>query len=201
MVVGIVLAAGASTRLGRPKQTLPLGESTVLGWVSAAAAASALDRVVVVCDPDTAAGFRAPAGVETAIREHPGGACTRSILAGMNAAGRVEAAMLLLGDMPGVAASAIDRLLEGWRRARPWAAIASYTDGDGHPLVFSAAAFADLRALRGDRAVWRLLDERRGRVGRIAIAGPRPADIDDWHGYLAVVAALAPETAVPPPPG
>ena len=32
-VCGIVLGAGASRRLGRPKQTLPLGDTTLLGWV------------------------------------------------------------------------------------------------------------------------------------------------------------------------
>jgi len=48
-VSGLVLAAGASTRLGQPKQLLPYGTTTLLGRVVAeAGAASALDEVVVV---------------------------------------------------------------------------------------------------------------------------------------------------------
>ena len=35
MIVGLVLAAGASQRLGRPKQTLPFGDTTLLGRVVA----------------------------------------------------------------------------------------------------------------------------------------------------------------------
>jgi CTP:molybdopterin cytidylyltransferase MocA len=45
---GIVLGAGTSSRLGRPKQTLPLGDTTLLGWVTRNAEASALDEVVLV---------------------------------------------------------------------------------------------------------------------------------------------------------
>ena len=48
-VSGLVLAAGASTRLGQPKQLLPFGATTLLGRVvSEVKAASALDEVVVV---------------------------------------------------------------------------------------------------------------------------------------------------------
>ncbi|GAC1309670.1 MAG: hypothetical protein NVSMB16_06170 [Acidimicrobiales bacterium] len=47
-VVGVILGAGSSKRLGRPKQTLALGDTTVLGWTVRAAEASGLDEVVVV---------------------------------------------------------------------------------------------------------------------------------------------------------
>ena len=47
-VVGVLLGAGSSRRLGRPKQTLPLGDTTVLGWTIRDAEKSALDRLCVV---------------------------------------------------------------------------------------------------------------------------------------------------------
>jgi molybdenum cofactor cytidylyltransferase len=47
-VCGLVLGAGGSRRLGRPKQTLPLGDTTVLGWTLRDAEQSSLDRVCVV---------------------------------------------------------------------------------------------------------------------------------------------------------
>ncbi len=64
--------------------------------------------------------------------------------------------MLLLGDMPGVDAGGIDGVRSEFERERPWAAVTSYRDAPGHPFVFSAAAFPALRALRGDKAVWKL---------------------------------------------
>ncbi len=47
-VYGIVLGAGRSTRLGRPKQILPFGDTTLLGWTVRDAETSGLDRVIVV---------------------------------------------------------------------------------------------------------------------------------------------------------
>jgi molybdenum cofactor cytidylyltransferase len=47
-VVGIVMGAGGSRRLGRPKQSLPLGDTTLLGWALRDAEASRLDDVVLV---------------------------------------------------------------------------------------------------------------------------------------------------------
>ena len=48
MITGIVLGAGSSRRLGRPKQTLPFGDTTLLGWTLRNVEASSLDRVELV---------------------------------------------------------------------------------------------------------------------------------------------------------
>ncbi len=48
-VTGLVLGAGGSARLGRPKQTLPYGDTTLLGHVSSGspAVACAFDQIIV----------------------------------------------------------------------------------------------------------------------------------------------------------
>ena len=50
-VTGIILAAGRSRRLGRPKQLLPFGETTLLGRVVENALAGPLEQVVLVLGP------------------------------------------------------------------------------------------------------------------------------------------------------
>ena len=112
-MVGIVLGAGASRRLGRPKQTLPFGDTTLLGYALGQAEASALERVVLVVG---GAADEALAGVEltrasVARNDSYGTGCASSLLAGLDAAGEAEAIMLLLGDMPGVGAAAIDEVM------------------------------------------------------------------------------------------
>ena len=86
--------------------------------------------------------------------------------------------------MPGVDAEVIDSVRADWERHRPWAATTSY-EGDvlGHPFVFSAGAFADLRALHGDKAVWKIVDGNPDRVCRVAIARELPRDVDTWEDY------------------
>jgi molybdenum cofactor cytidylyltransferase len=191
-VVGIVLGAGSSRRLGRPKQTLPLGNTTLLGWVLRDVEASSLDRVVLVIGgaADEALSGIAPARAEVARNDAYGEGCASSLLAGLDAAGSCEAVMLLLGDMPGVDAAVIDVVRAEWERERPWALVTEYDDGLGHPLVFSAPAFPALRALHGDKAVWKLVDAEPGRVHRARVERALPRDVDTWEDYRAVERAL-----------
>ena len=187
-VVGIVLGAGASRRLGRPKQTLPLGDTTLLGWVLREVEASRLDRVVLVLGgaADEARAALHPTRAEIVSNADYGSGCASSLLAGLDAAGRPEAAMLVLGDMPGVDARLIDAVRDDWQRHRPWACVTDYRGEPGHPLIFSAAAFGDLRALHGDKAVWKLLDTYPERFRAVPVDEPLPRDVDTWGDYAAV---------------
>jgi molybdenum cofactor cytidylyltransferase len=191
-VVGIVLGAGSSRRLGRPKQTLPLGDTTLLGWVMRDVEASSLERVVLVVG---GAADEALAGLKlrraaVAYNEGYGDGCAASLLAGLGAAGDCDAIMLLLGDMPGIDPALIDEVRRGWEAERPWGAVTSYHNGLGHPFVFSAEAFPELRGLHGDKAVWKLVDGGPQRVHRLAVARPLPRDVDTWSDYQEVAAAF-----------
>jgi molybdenum cofactor cytidylyltransferase len=186
-VVGVVLAAGSSRRLGRPKQTLAFGGRTLLSHVVANVEASALDRVVVVLGGDATAATPEGGRAELSYAECEGGGCAASVQAGLDAAGECAAIVVLLGDMPGVTPTIIDQVVGHWRSAPTWAAIASYADGLGHPFLFSADAFPTLRSLHGDKAVWKIVDrESEDAVARITIDGPVPRDVDTWSDYADV---------------
>jgi molybdenum cofactor cytidylyltransferase len=188
-VVGIVLGAGSSTRLGRPKQTLPLAGTTVLGWAVREAEASGLDRVVVVLGGagDEAAAALPGGRAATVYNEDYGSGCASSLLAGLGAAGGASAIVMLLGDVPGLEHGTIDAVLAGWKAEPTWAAVTQFQGGLGHPFVFSAEAFGTLRGLHGDKAVWKIVDaEPEQRVRRIRVERPLPRDIDTWVDYLEV---------------
>ena len=192
MICGIVLGAGSSRRLGRPKQTLPLGDTTLLGWVVRDVEASSLDRVIVVVGgaaEDAAAGLL-PGRAEVVSNARYATGCASSLLAGLDAAGECDGVMLLLGDMPGVDAEVIDAVRGDWERHRPWAAVTVYQGVPGHPFVFSSDAFDALRALHGDKAVWKILDAQPDRVPRVPVDRPLPPDVDTWDDYLAVCERL-----------
>jgi molybdenum cofactor cytidylyltransferase len=187
-IVGIVLGAGSSRRLGRPKQTLPFGDTTLLGHVLRDAEASSLDRVVLVLGgaAEAALAGAAPARAEVVVNEAYGSGCASSLLAGFDATGPADAVVLVLGDMPGVGPEVIDAVRAAWERDRPWAALADWRGTPGHPLAFSAEAFPALRALHGDKAVWKLIEADPGRVLRVPVDRDRPADVDTWADYEAV---------------
>lgn len=197
-IAGLVLAAGASTRLGRPKQSLMLGDLTLLEHVVRNAESSCLDRVIVVVNEATAAREGRDGRAEHVVNTQAATGASSSLQAGLDALedrSAVDAVMVMLGDMPDVTADIIDSTVAAWRASPSWAAVSEYAGGDvAHPFVFSADAFPQLRRARGDKAVWRLLDGNPG-VARITHDLPTPPDVDTWDDYRALCAAhgVAPE--------
>jgi molybdenum cofactor cytidylyltransferase len=192
VIVGIVLGAGTSRRLGRPKQTLEFGGRPLLTHVVAEVeAAASLDRIVVVVG-DTPPLISSSDRTVVVRNEQPAEGCASSL--------RAALAAMLLGDMPGVTAAIVDDVVDRYRRAPSWAAVTEYDDGLGHPLVFGADSFQELRGLHGDKAVWKIVDrEPPDRVSRIRVPGPVPADVDTWDDYEATYEAFGFDPALRTP--
>lgn len=189
-VTGVVLAAGGSQRLGRPKQLLPYGRSTLLDQALATARACAFDQLICVLGGESDA-IRAAVdlqGVEVVENPGFGEGCSSSLAVALaNVAPVTEVLVLLLADQPGVTPATVAALLAG-RGDAPLAACA-YEDGRGHPLAFARSVFPELEALHGDKGVWKLLDRRAGDVVDVPVAGRIPLDVDTWDDYQAVLAA------------
>ena len=190
-VSGLVLAAGASTRLGQPKQLLPFGRTTLLGHVVAEArAASALDEVIVVIGgaaDDVRA--RVDLGGATVV-ENPqfGEGCSASYRTGLGVVDpRAEAVAILLGDQPGVDHAVIDTVVEEWRRSRDRIMLASYQGREGHPLIFARELFGQLVALKGDKAAWKIVDAHRDWIRAAPLDRPHPRDVNTREEYEALL--------------
>jgi molybdenum cofactor cytidylyltransferase len=192
VVSGLVLAAGGSSRLGRPKQLLPYGGATLLDAVLATARACAFDQLLV------ALGGSAEAvrdgvdlrGADVVLNPGFGRGCSSSIAAAMGSLDpRCDVLVLLLGDQPGVTPRTVGRLLAG--RGDAPLAVCRYGDGRGHPFAFGRTVFGELGELHGDKAVWKLLDRRPADVVEVDVPGPVPLDVDTWADYEAVLAAAA----------
>jgi nicotine blue oxidoreductase len=131
MVAAVVLAAGASTRFGSPKQRLLL--EPVLERVRA----SGVDEILVVL------GAHPVSASARAVRcpdwsRGPGA----SLRCGLAALRRdVEAAVVVLGDGPDLAPAAIDRVVEAWREGAGDVVAASYGGVRGHPVLLARTAW------------------------------------------------------------
>ena len=138
-IAAVVLAAGAATRFGGPKQHVLLPR--VLERLSA----SPVDEIVVVEGAyalrDTVS--RGPIRVVTCPEwEHGPGASLRCGLAVLG--DDVEAAMVIMADGPDLAPEAVARVIESWRRDDGDVVAASYDGARGHPLLAARAAWADV---------------------------------------------------------
>jgi molybdenum cofactor cytidylyltransferase len=191
-VTGLVLAAGGSKRLGRPKQLLPFGAVTLLDHVLQTARACDFDQLLCVLGggADEVRAVVGLSGAQVIENAHFGEGCSSSIAAALGAVdSRSEALVLMLGDQPGVSASTVAKLLAG-RGDAPLAAC-SYTDGRGHPLAFSRGMFPELSALHGDKGVWKLLDRHAGELVDVPVDGAIPRDVDTLEDYQAVLEEVA----------
>jgi CTP:molybdopterin cytidylyltransferase MocA len=131
-VDAVVLAAGAATRFGSPKQRLLLGSV-----LEALAASAEVDEVVVVAGAyeleTTAQVVRCPDW------EIGPGASLRCGLRGLGTG--TEAAVVALADGPDLAPAAVDRIVTAWRGGAGEVVAASYDGARGHPVVLDRAAW------------------------------------------------------------
>ena len=181
-ISALILGAGASQRLGPPKQLLPFRDTTMLGWVVAQAQrAKGLDEVVVVLGR-AADEIRERVDFGSArVVENPvfGEGCSSSYRAGLAAIDSESAAiMIILGDQPGIAPEVIDTLAEEWRQQQGPIALCSYRGRKGHPMIFARSLFAELEVLHGDKAAWKLVDANADAVQEVAIDLPFPDDVN-----------------------
>ena len=195
-VAGLVLAAGGSSRLGRPKQLLPYGRATLLDHTIATARACEFDQLLVAVGGNAGKVRERVdlSGAEVVVNPGFGEGCSSSIAVAMAALDPAATVLvLMLGDQPGVVPATV-RVLLAARGDAPLA-VCSYDDGRGHPFAFGHEVFDELRSLHGDKAVWRMLDERADDVVDIPVAGRIPLDVDTWADYEAVLAASGRSTA------
>jgi molybdenum cofactor cytidylyltransferase len=148
-VAAIVLAAGESSRMGRPKPLLPLNGETFLRHLLAEIRASRVTRTVVVL------GYR-PEVVLAAMPEvapfaivnpnYPLGQLS-SFRVGLDAvADSAEAALLCLADHPFISGALIDALILAHERTQRPIIVPTHGGRRGHPTLFAAALFDELRA-------------------------------------------------------
>lgn len=179
-VTGLVLAAGGSRRLGRPKQLLPFRGRTLLDATLDMARACGFDELLVAVG-GSAPEVRATVDLDgVRVIENPSfsSGCGSSVRTSVGSVAS-DALVLLLGDQPLVRPSDVRRLSS----AGGPVGVCRYTDGLGHPFLFRRPVFADLATLHGDKAVWKLLHSGRYPVTEIDCAGTVPIDVDTIDDY------------------
>lgn len=183
-VAAIVLAAGRSTRMGAANKLLAeLGGTAVVRRVAEAALASQARPVLVVTGHQAEAVRSALAGLDVTFVANPDFAqgLSTSLKAGLRAlSGEADGALILLGDMPRIAAGDLDRLIALFAAEGGEAIIAPLHEGKrGNPVVWPRAYFAEMLELEGDAGAGRLLAAHADRVRGIDLGTDAiHADVD-----------------------
>jgi len=192
----VVLAAGASTRMGRPKQLLPVGGRTLIRRTVDTVLASAAWPVAVVLGAHAASIRPEFARLPVLAVDNPEWAegLASSIRAGMRVLESfslsLDAAVLVLADQPHLSADAIHRLAEAHLRTGQSIVAAHYAGHAGPPALFARRHFAELLALSGPEGARPLFARRAGDLAAVPL--PELAtDLDtpaDYDAFLALPA-------------
>jgi molybdenum cofactor cytidylyltransferase len=189
VIAAIVLAAGASTRMGRQKLTLPMPDGRPLVRLAVEQVlAAGLDETVVVLGGDAEAVSAVLAGlpVRTVANPRYAEGQSTSLRAGLDALRPgTEAVVIALGDQPLPDPGVVRRLVAAFRETGRPIVVPVYRDGRGNPVLFGSALFDELRAVTGDQGGRGVIAGDPDRVAEVPVDAPMPTDIDTPQDYEA----------------
>ena len=200
-VAGIILAAGRGSRMGKAKQLLPFGRTTLLDHVMDTVQRAGLDCVVLVL------GFKAgqirhalnlprreqarPDRSRLQVIDNPDWhkGQSFSVAAGLEALpADMDGALFLLGDQPLVTVQTLRHLVSAFQTSDHWILAPCFNGQRGNPVLVASPLFDRLRQPGGDAGARSLFEEFRHRMHCLAVDDPGILkDVDTPEEYDALV--------------
>lgn len=173
MISAILLAAGKSRRMGRPKLLMPFGQSTIVEQAIDNLLGSVVDEVIVVL------GHGAEEAIKTLVTkpvklmtnpDYEQGMST-SIIAGLTLVdSQVQAVMLALGDQPLINSQTINKLVKEFYNHDKGIAIPTCQGRRGHPIIFAIKYKEKLLELRGDMGGRQIIKDHPDDILEVAVS-------------------------------
>jgi len=176
---GIILAAGASTRFGEPKQLLRLKDKCLLEWVLDAALNSELNRIVLVLGYAhqkilQALGEKSQHSKLLVVTnpQYLKGQSLSLHIGLSKVKDDYPAVMFLLGDQPMLNSATINILLERFWAAEKDVCVPFYRGKRKTPVIFGRRFYTRLMGIKGDRGARQLIDKNPDRVLTVELDNP-----------------------------
>jgi molybdenum cofactor cytidylyltransferase len=196
-IAGIILAAGMSKRLGKPKQLLTIGGESIINRVVDTALNSLLDSVILVLGhrhaeilPVLGDRIRAP-DLEVVVNRDYRKGLSRSLHCGiLSVRSRYAACMFLLGDQPLLDSETINHLIEQYRLSAKSICVPLCRGKRKNPTLFSSRYYDRLLNIKGDTGARAIIEEQPENVLFVEIDRPACFRDVDTPGDLALVESL-----------
>ena len=193
MISIVILAAGTSTRLGRPKQLLNLGGEPLLRHTLRNALASRAGEVVLVLgnQADAIAEAVGDLGQRTVINHDFSAGQSTSLRVGIEAlSNESDAAIVMLGDQPMVTTKMLDRIIERFEQSGALIVQPVYGETPGNPVLLARSLFPELLEIAGDQGARGVIKSHAKEIERVRISdGLPPGDVDTEEDYQALLDA------------
>jgi molybdenum cofactor cytidylyltransferase len=187
MIIGIILSAGESKRMGMPKQLLPWGKSIILQQVIDNSSASRLGMILLVLGSkaDEITGkIKLSSKTRIVVNLDFKEGMSSSVKCGVkNAPEEAEAYMLLLGDQPFIGSDIINKLIDCYQKGTHGIIIPVYDGKKGHPVIFDARYKPELLTI-GEGGAKVVVDNHVPDIFEIVVESPEIlTDIDTPQDY------------------
>jgi molybdenum cofactor cytidylyltransferase len=187
MIIGIILSAGESKRMGTPKQLLPWGKTIILQRVVDMASASQLEMILLILGyraDEIASRITMPPQSRILVNQDFRTGMSSSVKCGItNSPPDAEAFMILLGDQPLIDTNVINKLIDSYRAGKHGIMIPVYNGRRGHPVIFDARYKEELLSI-GDQGAREVVYKHAADIFEVQIDSPNIlADLDTPHDY------------------
>lgn len=181
----LILAAGSSSRMGKPKQTLPYKNTTLLVWSIAQAKNSKASSVFCVLGANAEIITKdiSKHKVECILNPNFKDGLSSSIIAGIDylKPKDFDAVLIMLADQPNVNSNYLNTLIKTSEENLSKIIASNYIDKIGVPAIFTKEYFLDLLNLKGDKGAKDFLNNHQSKI--IKLKPFNLVDIDTKEDY------------------
>lgn len=179
---GVILAAGKSSRMGKNKLALKIGQSTVVDQVISNVKASKLDEIIVVTGK-----YKLDTDVTVIHNGEYEQGMSSSVKCGLKDF-QGDAVMMLLGDMPFVTTEIIDRLYDAFVNTDKNIVLPICEGKRGNPVVIGKKYFKELLENSGDKGAREIIKNNIDDIEFVEVDNKGIfLDIDDEETYKSVI--------------
>lgn len=188
MIYGIILAAGESKRMGRPKQLLPFGNRTLIETVIDHVLQSQVEKVMVVLGANKKLVVKrlAKFPVSTVINPRYEDGMLSSVQVGFEAIAKdATAAIIILGDQPTIPGWVFDSIIKAYRSSGKGIVVPIHQKKRGHPILIDCKYRKEVAALDPSVGLRALLFGHPDDIEEVSVESPAILkDIDYPEDYV-----------------
>ncbi|MBE0461449.1 MAG: nucleotidyltransferase family protein [Candidatus Aminicenantes bacterium] len=187
MIWGMILAAGESKRMGKPKLLLPFGEKTIIETIIDSVSKSKLDDVLVVLGAHREKIEKKIKDFSIKIVVNPNfkNDMLSSVQCGFRALPEdVKASLVILGDQPEISSALINKIVEAYKKSKKGIVLPVYRNNRGHPVLIDMKYQGEIEDLNPDLGLRNLVYKHAEDILEIEVITPSILqDIDTIEDY------------------
>ncbi|MGK7934749.1 MAG: NTP transferase domain-containing protein [Xenococcaceae cyanobacterium] len=191
-VAAIILAAGASRRMGQPKQLLPYRGQTLLSYVTKCAIASSCSQVIVILGANADKIEPEIALLPVKIVKNPewNEGISSSIHCGIAYIKEqylnINGLLFLTCDQPFISPEIIEQLIDVYNSRNKPIIASHYGETIGIPALFDRSLFSELMELKGDRGAKKIINKYQDLADKIDFPQGK-IDLDTLEDYRQLI--------------